>query len=139
MRRSRCCPDTGVRLALLLVGALVQTVAVACERTAPPGAIVLVNRTHFTVEVSKEPVEDGLQAFRRRSLRKGLIDRSISLLEDAHAAAPELPEAQLHLALAYREAGRTHDALRLLSELQSRGGAPPELRAEVHEALTSLP
>ncbi len=72
-------------------------------------------------------------------LEKGLVDRSISLLEDAHAAAPGLPDAQLHLALAYRETGRTEDARRLLSELRSRGAEGGELRAEVDEALASLP
>ncbi len=71
-------------------------------------------------------------------LSKGLVERSISLLEDAHAAAPELAEAQLHLALAYREAGRTADARRLLLDLESRDGERGELQTQVEEALHSL-
>jgi len=71
-------------------------------------------------------------------LRKGLVERSISVLEDARAAAPELPEAQLHLALAYREAGRVQEAQSLLSDLSSRPDGRPELRRQVDEALDSL-
>ena len=71
-------------------------------------------------------------------LRKGLVERSIVLLEEAHAAAPELAEVQLHLALAYREAGGTANARQLLLNLQSRDDEPAELKAQVEEALHSL-
>jgi tetratricopeptide (TPR) repeat protein len=72
-------------------------------------------------------------------LSKGLVERSISLLEDAHTAAPEQAAVQLHLALAYREAGRSADARRLLLDLRSRGADRGDLQAQVEEALHSLP
>jgi tetratricopeptide (TPR) repeat protein len=72
-------------------------------------------------------------------LRKGLVDRATSLLEEAHAGAPELAEIQLHLALAQREAGRTQDARRLLVALAERDDTPPDVGARVDEALRSLP
>jgi tetratricopeptide (TPR) repeat protein len=72
-------------------------------------------------------------------LRRGLVARSISVLEDAHRAAPELPDAQLHLALAYRDAGRTDDARQLLSDLQRSQRGSDALRATTDEALRSLP
>ena len=72
-------------------------------------------------------------------LRKGLVDRATSLLKEAHAAAPELAEVQLHLALAHQKAGRTDDARRLLVALAQRNDARPELGARVDEALRSLP
>jgi Flp pilus assembly protein TadD len=71
-------------------------------------------------------------------LRKGLVDRSISLLEDACAAAPDLPDAQLHLALAYREAGRTDSARRLLSDLHSRYDHNAGFRKRIEDALLAL-
>ncbi len=71
-------------------------------------------------------------------LRKGLVDRAVSLLEDAHAAAPQIAEIQLHLARAYRAAGRSEDARRLLADLEQRGAERPDLRAEVQETLHSL-
>ena len=72
-------------------------------------------------------------------LRKGLVDRAISLLEEAHAGAPELAEVQLHLALAYRAGGphrRRPPPARGAGAAQRR---PPELRAQIDEALRSLP
>ena len=72
-------------------------------------------------------------------LRKGLVDRAVPLLEKAHAAAPQVAEIQLHLAEAYRDAGRTQDARRLLGQLRARSNTPPELRAGVEEVLASLP
>lgn len=72
-------------------------------------------------------------------LEKGLVDRAISVLEDAHRGAPGLAEAQLHLALAYREAGRTAEARRLLADLEVDDAARPELRASAREALDLLP
>jgi len=71
-------------------------------------------------------------------LRKGLVDRATSLLEQAHAGAPELAEVQLHLALAHRQAGRKEDARRLLAALAKRTDASPELGARIDEALRSL-
>ena len=72
-------------------------------------------------------------------LEKGLVDRAISVLEDAHAGAPDLSDAKLHLGLAYRAAGRTDEARPLLAEVGADGEASPELRASAKEALDSLP
>lgn len=71
-------------------------------------------------------------------LRKGLVDRATSLLEKAHAEAPQLAEVQLHLALAHREAGRKDDARQLLVALAAREDTPQELEAQVQDALRSL-
>jgi hypothetical protein len=46
---------------------------------------------------------------------------------------------QLHLAMAYREAGRSEDARRLLFDLRPRTGEQPQLRAQVDEAIATLP
>jgi tetratricopeptide (TPR) repeat protein len=70
-------------------------------------------------------------------LKKGLVDRSVAILEAAHRAAPELAEAQLHLAWAYREAGRGDEARGLLIALRDRGGRP-DLDPEVEAGLGSL-
>jgi tetratricopeptide (TPR) repeat protein len=72
-------------------------------------------------------------------LEKGLVDRAISVLEDACAGAPELADAQLHLGLAYRDAGRTQEARTLLAAVGGNEAARPELRANAKEALDSLP
>lgn len=72
-------------------------------------------------------------------LRKGLVARATPLLEEAHAGAPQDGEVQLHLALAYRDGGRAGDARRLLEDLQSRGGVPDPLLAQVDDAIRSLP
>ncbi len=72
-------------------------------------------------------------------LEKGLVKRAISVLEDAHQGAPELVDAQLHLGLAYREAGRTAEARALLAAVGASSAARPELRASAKEALDSLP
>ena len=44
-----------------------------------------------------------------------------------------------HLALAYRDAGRTQEARDLLTELGPRTSSHPELAVRVEEALHSLP
>ncbi len=72
-------------------------------------------------------------------LRKGLADRAVSLLEEAHAGLPELGEVTLHLALAYRDAGRTGEARTLLADLQQSDDASAALRAQIEEARHSLP
>lgn len=72
-------------------------------------------------------------------LKKGLAERAVSLLQDARAAAPELDEVALHLALAYRDTGRTGAARDLLASLQRSDAANGTLQAEVEEALHSLP
>jgi tetratricopeptide (TPR) repeat protein len=72
-------------------------------------------------------------------LKKGLVERSISLLEEAQRKAPGKPAVQLHLAMAYRDAGRSDDARRLLLELRSRTQDEPRLRAQVDEAIATLP
>lgn len=71
-------------------------------------------------------------------LRKGLVERATSLLEEAHAGAPELAEVQLHLALAHREAGRSDEARELLTALSEREDGSPELKTQVQDALRSL-
>jgi thioredoxin-like negative regulator of GroEL len=72
-------------------------------------------------------------------LRKGLVDRAISLLKEAQAAAPDLPDATLHLALAYRDAGRTGEARVLLTSLQHSAADHEAIQLQVEEALDSLP
>ncbi len=72
-------------------------------------------------------------------LRKGLPDRAVSLLEEAHAGLPELGAVTLHLAIAYRDAGRTTDARTLLVRLQESDAENAALQALVEEALDSLP
>ncbi len=67
------------------------------------------------------------------------MDRAISVLEDPHRGAPDLPDAQLHLGLAYRDAGRTAEARMLLAAVDANESARPELRASAKEALDSLP
>jgi Flp pilus assembly protein TadD len=72
-------------------------------------------------------------------LRKGLPDRAVSFLEEAHAAAPKLPEPTLHLALAYRDTGRHKEARVLLAGLRESDAVSEPLRSQVEEALDSLP
>jgi Flp pilus assembly protein TadD len=72
-------------------------------------------------------------------LEKGLVTRAVSVLEDAHQGAPDLPDATLHLGLAYREAGRTAEARALLTAVGASQSAPPELRASAKKSLESLP
>lgn len=72
-------------------------------------------------------------------LEKGLVARAISVLEDAHRAAPELPDAQLHLALAYVEQERHSEAGALLAAVGKSERAPAELRARAKKALNALP
>ncbi|MBW2244422.1 MAG: tetratricopeptide repeat protein [Deltaproteobacteria bacterium] len=72
-------------------------------------------------------------------LEKGLADRAISVLEDAHKGAPDLADAQLHLGLAYLDAGRAADARTLLARVGASESARPELRARAQEALDALP
>jgi tetratricopeptide (TPR) repeat protein len=68
-------------------------------------------------------------------LEKGLTARAVSLLEDAHRRAPDLDAATLHLALAYRAAGREDAARPLLESLGTRAAASPELQAQLDAAL----
>ena len=70
---------------------------------------------------------------------KAMRDMVISLLEDAHASATEKPEVQLHLALAYREAGNVERARELLTDLKERSDGNGALGGQVEEALDSLP
>ena len=72
-------------------------------------------------------------------LRKGLADRAISLLKEAKAAAPDLPDTTLHLALAYRDTGRTGEARALLTSLQHSAADHEAIQRQVEEALDSLP
>ena len=66
------------------------------------------------------------------------LDRSIALLERARALDPELHAAQLHLALAYRKAGRGDDAAALLRDLLSRVDEKSPMGVEASGALRSL-
>jgi tetratricopeptide (TPR) repeat protein len=72
-------------------------------------------------------------------LRKGLADRAISLLKEARAAAPDLPDVTLHLALAYRDTERTGEARALLTSLQHSAADHEAIQRQVEEALDSLP
>jgi Flp pilus assembly protein TadD len=72
-------------------------------------------------------------------LEKGLVARAISVLEDAHQGAPDLPDASFHLGLAYLEAGRTSEARTLLAAAFASKHASPTLRASAKESLDSLP
>jgi tetratricopeptide (TPR) repeat protein len=89
----------------------------------------------FGIDEGNAYVADTLGELYRK---KGLPERAISLLEDAHAALP-VPDVALHLALAYRDAGRTDEARALLAELQRDAQLRDELRASVATALASLP
>jgi tetratricopeptide (TPR) repeat protein len=64
--------------------------------------------------------------------------RSVPLLEKAHAEAPEAAAVQLHLAMAYRMAGRTDEARQLLTELAAHPDTSPKLKASAEKALASL-
>jgi tetratricopeptide (TPR) repeat protein len=70
--------------------------------------------------------------------QKGLWDRAISLLEGAHERLPDHDEVALHLALAYRDAGRRGEAEDLLVALR-REAQSDALRTRAEEALASLP
>ncbi len=72
-------------------------------------------------------------------LRTGLVDRAVALLEKALSLAPQAAYARYHLAIAYRESGRTGEARELLNELHESLDAGHELRARVGEAAASLP
>lgn len=71
-------------------------------------------------------------------LKQGLVERSISLLEEAHRAEPDLLDAKFHLALAYREDSRRDEARRLLEEVRAVTPADHELHARSGEVLRSL-
>jgi cytochrome c-type biogenesis protein CcmH/NrfG len=67
------------------------------------------------------------------------VDRAVALLEKARSLAPEAAYTRYHLAIAYRESGRTGEARELLNELHDSLDAGHELRARVGEALAALP
>ena len=67
-------------------------------------------------------------------LRAGRVDRAVALLEKARRIAPEAAHPRYHLAIAYRESGRTDEARELLNELHESLDADHELRARVDEA-----
>jgi cytochrome c-type biogenesis protein CcmH/NrfG len=67
------------------------------------------------------------------------VDRAVALLEKAHGLAPQAADTRYHLAIAYRESGRTGEARELLNDLHENLDAGHELRAPVGEALASLP
>jgi tetratricopeptide (TPR) repeat protein len=72
-------------------------------------------------------------------LRAGRVDRAVALLEKARRIDPEAAHLRYHLALAYREAGRTGEARELLNELHESLDTGHELFARVDEATASLP
>jgi tetratricopeptide (TPR) repeat protein len=72
-------------------------------------------------------------------LRAGRVDRAVALLEKARRNAPEAAHPRYHLALAYRESGRTVEARELLNELHESLEPDHELRARVDAAAASLP
>jgi tetratricopeptide (TPR) repeat protein len=99
-----------------------------------PGALAQAQAAHAIQPDSAA----GLDTLGWLYLRSGLVDRAVAFLERAHAADPALDDARLHLALAYREAGRPADALPLLQGVAA-GTASPELRAEAERALAASP
>ncbi len=90
----------------------------------------------YRLDEQNPHVMDTLGALYRR---KGLAERAVSLLEEAHAGLPEHGEVTLNLALAYLDAGRTGESRALLSGLRESDTANEVLRAKVEEALHSLP
>ena len=71
-------------------------------------------------------------------LKRGLTERAIWLLEEAHASDPELHDAGIHLALAYHEADRGDDARALLEDIRLRAPDDNGVHASVDEALHSI-
>ncbi|MDH5305986.1 MAG: tetratricopeptide repeat protein [Myxococcales bacterium] len=71
-------------------------------------------------------------------LQRGLLDRAIALLEAARATAPALVEPRLHLALAYREAGRDDAAQRVLADLAASHGGRESVDRSLGAALRDL-
>jgi tetratricopeptide (TPR) repeat protein len=113
-----------------------NNLAVLLQKPGELDAALVAAEEAFALAGENASVQDTLGFV---CLRKGLVDRAVPLLEKAHAAAPQVAEIQLHLAEAYRDAGRTQDARRLLGQLRARADTPPELRAGVEEVLASLP
>lgn len=71
-------------------------------------------------------------------LKEGLVERSVSLLEEAHRTAPDLLDAKFHLALAYREDSRPEEARRLLEEVRAATPAGHQFHARAGEVLRAL-
>ena len=76
---------------------------------------------------------------RRRSAAARSLFRGVMQREKALRAAPENDESRYHLAIAYRESGRTGEARQLLEELNESLDAGHELHPRVAEAMASLP
>jgi Flp pilus assembly protein TadD len=72
-------------------------------------------------------------------LRAGRVDRAVALLEKARRVSPEGADSRYHLAIAYRESGRTSEARQLLEELDENLDDGHELHTRVAEAVASLP
>jgi tetratricopeptide (TPR) repeat protein len=72
-------------------------------------------------------------------VKKGLPERGVSLLEEAHAGLPEVPEVALHLADAYRAVGRADAAAALLGDRQPQAGADDALDARSDAAGSTRP
>jgi len=95
-----------------------------------------VSQEAYRLDGESPAVQDTLGELYRR---QGLTERAVSLLEAAHAAAPGMPDAALHLALAYGDQGRRTDARTLLASVLADGSASVAVRAEAREALDALP
>jgi tetratricopeptide (TPR) repeat protein len=80
----------------------------------------------------------GLDTLGSLYLQRGLAERSVHFLERARAADPSLVDARLHLALAYREAGRGDEARRLLEELAADAAVDESWRTRAEEGLAAL-
>ena len=70
-------------------------------------------------------------------LRKGSAARAVAILERATALEPVDVETRYHLALAYREAGRSDEAQELLSALYAELDSSHELYGRVGAAVAS--
>ena len=71
-------------------------------------------------------------------LRRGLVDRAISFLEEARAGAPGLPDAGLHLAEAYAAAGRKDEAEAVLAAMRTTHAADAAVLARIEETSRAL-
>ena len=70
--------------------------------------------------------------------RRGLGDRAVALLERARDLAPEQASIRLHLALAYRDAGRADESRVLLDPLIAGEAPGSRVGVQAHAALRTL-
>ena len=72
-------------------------------------------------------------------LEKELSGRALPLLQKAHAGLPEHEGVTLNLVRAYRDSGRIDEARALLGALETSVAPGDPLRAQVDEAMRTLP